>query len=78
MGWINQLTKLIQNLKLASPNLDPNNSWIPAKNKVFIKFKQALSYNWNNKNKTYKLIFYAIMKREEDNKIIQVWYKANL
>jgi hypothetical protein len=77
VGWINTLTKLIQNLKLASPKLDPNKPWIPAENKILIKFKQALGDDWNNKNKTYKLIFYVVVRREEDNKIIQVWYKAN-
>ena len=58
------LQKLTQ-LLLVSPNFYSNKFWILDKNKVLIKFKQAFSYSWNNKNKTYKLIPYAVVRREE-------------
>jgi hypothetical protein len=57
---------------LVSPNPDPNKSWILAEYKVLIKPKQALDNNLNNKNKSYKLIFYVVMRREEENQTIQV------
>jgi len=57
---------------LVSPNPDPNKSWILAEYKVLIKPKQALDNNLNNKNKTYKLISYVVMRREEENQTIQV------
>ena len=63
---------------LVSLNPNPNMPWILVENKVLIRSKQALDYNWNNKNKTHKLILYAVVRREEENQIIQVWYKAYL
>jgi hypothetical protein len=65
VGWIDPFTKTNPKLLIASPNFYSNKFWILDKNKVLIKFKQALSYSWNNKNKTYKLIPYVVVRIEE-------------
>jgi hypothetical protein len=37
-----------------------------------------MGYSWDNKINTHKLIPYAIVRREEENKTIKVWYKTYL
>jgi hypothetical protein len=68
VGWIDPLTKTDPKSLLVSPNPNPNKPWILAEKKIIIKLKQALSYSWDNKNKTYKLILYTAVRREEENK----------
>jgi hypothetical protein len=57
---------------LVSPNLDPNKHWILVENKVLIKSKQALGCSWCKRNKVYKFDSDAVVRREEEKKILQV------
>jgi len=75
---VDPLVKLTPKLILINPNFNPNKFWILIKNKILITSNKPYVCNWYKRNKIHKSDSYAAMIREEEKKILQVWYKAYL